>query len=101
MLKKIWNGLSIISVVSWMVTLLCLLAIWILGTNSMSIRFAWNDISRICDSESVALKLFHIVTYLILIAGTTNIGSALLRQLDIRCHTKPYDENETAEEEES
>lgn len=32
MLKKIWNGLSIISVVSWIVTLLCLLAIWILGT---------------------------------------------------------------------
>lgn len=52
-MKKIMNGFNVVSIMSWIMTLIIMAVIWYLSLNEVSFRWAWNDVSRGCDSESM------------------------------------------------
>ena len=80
-MKKIMNGLNVISIMSWIVTLIIMGVIWYLSLNEMSFRWVWNDVSRSCDSESIISMLHKLIIWVVVLAGSTNIFSSLIRKL--------------------
>ena len=97
-MKKIMNGLNVISIMSWIVTLIIMGVIWYLSLNEMSFRWAWNDVSRSCDSESIISMLHKLIIWVVVLAGSTNIFSSLIRNLT--CKTvERYEEDEFEEAE--
>lgn len=95
-MKKIMNGLNVISTMSWIVTLIIMGVIWYLSLNEVSFRWVWNDVSRSCDSESIISMLHKLIIWVIVLAGSTNIFSSLIRNLT--CKTvERYEEDEFEE----
>lgn len=58
-MKKTMNYVGIISLV---VTVGIVAAITVIGLTNMSVRLAWNDISRVCDDDTITKKLLNCVT---------------------------------------
>lgn len=84
MLKKVIDGLDVVSIISWIMTIIVLVCIWVLEMNDISIKLAWNDISRICDGVTMTIKLFQLMTGLVILAGTTTIFSTAIRKVGSR-----------------
>lgn len=95
-MKKIMNGLNMISITSWVVTLCIMGIIWYLSLNEVSFRWVWNDVSRCCDSDSIISMLHKFVLCTIILAGSTNIVSTLIMKLTDKTVEKE-DEFETIE----
>lgn len=82
MLKKVIDGLDAVSIISWIMTIIVLVCIWVLEMNDISVKLAWNDISRICDGDTMTIKLFQLMTGLVILAGTTTIFSTSIRKVE-------------------
>lgn len=97
-MKKIMNGLNVISIMSWIVTLIIMGVIWYLSLNEMSFRWALNDVSRSFDSESIISMLHKLIIWVVVLAGSTNIFSSLIRKLTDKTN-EGYEEDEIEEAE--
>lgn len=95
-MKKIMNGFNVVSTMSWIMTLIIIAVIWYLSLNEVSFRWAWNDVSRSCDSESIISMLHKLIIWMIILAGSTNIFSSLI--LNLTCKTvEKYEEDDFEE----
>ena len=101
MMKKIMNGLNTISIMSWVVTMIIMCAIWYLSLNDVSFRMAWNDVTRFWNSETAITLLHKVIVWTIVAAGSTNLLSSMIRKLtdkgEEECEND-YDEYEEEEE---
>ena len=99
-MKKFEKELNAIGIISWGITLMMMAVIWYLSYNEMSFRWAWNDVSRGCDSESIISVLHKLVVWTIVVAGSSNAISTLIRKLSdrkIEEYEECYDELEEEE----
>lgn len=81
MMKNVENRSNTISIISWGITIVLMCTIWCLSLNDMSFRMAWNDTVRTVTSESVITMLHKAITCTIIVAGSTNLVSSIIRKL--------------------
>ncbi len=80
-MKKIMEELNVISIISWVITMMMIGAIWYLSANDISFKLMWNDVNRYCDSESIIALLYKLSNNTVILAGSTNVFSTIIRKL--------------------
>lgn len=63
-----------VEVISLVITITIMTVIIIMEKNDVSVRLAWNDLSRISDDDAIMTKLLTYVTSMVLAISTWVIG---------------------------
>ena len=63
-----------VEVISLVITITIMIVIIIMEKNDVSVRLAWNDLSRISDDDAIMTKLLTYVTSMVLAISTWVIG---------------------------
>lgn len=81
MKEKIINVCDMISIVSWTVTSMIMVVIQYLSMNWVYFSWTWNDLTRWCDSDTIIEMLYAIMVSVIILAGSSNLISVVIRKL--------------------
>lgn len=79
-MKKIMNELNAISIISGILAMVIIGAIWYLSANDITFKVVWNDLNRCCTSESIIAMLYKLLVNAIVLAVSTNVFSTIIRK---------------------
>ena len=95
LMNKLTNGLSTISIIAWVITIMMIACALVVGLNDVAFRLAWNEISRYYSTDYIVNALMQVIAVLAVIAGATNLLEKLLN----RIIDSNYDDEEDFDEE--
>ena len=71
-MKGLCDSFDITNTISFIIAIVIMICITVLGIHNLSIRLAWNDLSRFCDADSMIAKMTKLIDEIV-ISIETNI----------------------------